>query len=56
MTSPDGKPRKKIKTGDTPGQDSVNEKGKKKKKESLSVPLSPTIWGHMQVSGWFSDD
>uniref|UniRef100_A0A3P8TJ14 Tyrosine-protein kinase BAZ1B n=1 Tax=Amphiprion percula TaxID=161767 RepID=A0A3P8TJ14_AMPPE len=34
LTSPEGKPKKK----------------KKKKKDSLGMPLSPTIWGHMQVS------
>lgn len=52
LTSPDGKPSKKLKTSDTPGEDSGNEKGekKKKKKDALGSPLSPTIWGHMQVS------
>lgn len=37
---------------DTPGEDSGNEKGekkRKKKKDALGMPLSPTIWGHMQV-------
>uniref|UniRef100_A0A3Q1B576 Tyrosine-protein kinase BAZ1B n=1 Tax=Amphiprion ocellaris TaxID=80972 RepID=A0A3Q1B576_AMPOC len=51
LTSPEGKPSKKPKTTDTPGEDSGNEKGekkKKKKKDSLGMPLSPTIWGHMQ--------
>uniref|UniRef100_A0A8C6LGJ1 Tyrosine-protein kinase BAZ1B n=1 Tax=Nothobranchius furzeri TaxID=105023 RepID=A0A8C6LGJ1_NOTFU len=50
VTSPEGKSSKKVKTGDTPGEDSGNGKGEKrrKKKDSLSVPLSPTIWGHMQ--------
>ncbi|XP_070684910.1 tyrosine-protein kinase BAZ1B isoform X2 [Pempheris klunzingeri] len=50
LTSPEGKPSKKIKTSDTPGEDSGNEKGekKRKKKDSLGMPLSPTIWGHMQ--------
>lgn len=53
LTSPDGKPSKKLKTTDTPGEDSGNEKGekkRKKKKDALGMPLSPTIWGHMQVS------
>ncbi|XP_061575172.1 tyrosine-protein kinase BAZ1B [Cololabis saira] len=52
LTSPDGKPSKKLKMADTPGQDSGSEKGEKKKKnqkDSLGMPLSPTIWGHMQV-------
>ncbi|KAM9732840.1 tyrosine-protein kinase BAZ1B [Menidia menidia] len=51
MTSPEGKPNKKLKTADTPGEDSGNEnaeKKKKKKKDSLGLPLSPTLWGHMQ--------
>ncbi|KAM4627244.1 tyrosine-protein kinase BAZ1B [Polymixia lowei] len=54
LTSPEGKPNKKLKTSDTPGEESGNEKGeqekkkKKKKKDSLTMPLSPTIWGHMQ--------
>lgn len=53
LSSPDGKPSKKLKTADTPGEDSGNEKGEKKnkkKKDALGMPLSPTIWGHMQVS------
>lgn len=50
MASPEGKPRKKVKPSDAPGEDSGNEKGeqKKKKKDSQGLPLSPTIWGHMQ--------
>ncbi|CAI5694287.1 unnamed protein product [Oreochromis niloticus] len=51
LSSPEGKPNKKLKTADTPGEDSGNEKGekkKKKKKDALGMPLSPTIWGHMQ--------
>lgn len=50
LTSPDGKPSKKLKTSDTPGEDSGNEKGekRKKKKDSSSMPLSPTLWVHMQ--------
>uniref|UniRef100_A0A3B3U8N7 Tyrosine-protein kinase BAZ1B n=1 Tax=Poecilia latipinna TaxID=48699 RepID=A0A3B3U8N7_9TELE len=52
LTSPEGKPSKKVKTGDTPGEDSGNEKGeKKKKKKKEGLPLSPTIWGHMQKTG-----
>uniref|UniRef100_A0A3P8YRP8 Bromodomain adjacent to zinc finger domain 1B n=1 Tax=Esox lucius TaxID=8010 RepID=A0A3P8YRP8_ESOLU len=37
LSSPEGKPNKKLKTSDTPEGD------------SLSMPLSPTIWGHMQM-------
>ncbi|XDV29533.1 hypothetical protein PO909_032646 [Leuciscus waleckii] len=52
MSSPEGKPNKKLKTGET-GTDSegVNVKGekKKKKKDSQNIPLSPTLWSHMQV-------
>ncbi|XP_074535334.1 tyrosine-protein kinase BAZ1B [Halichoeres trimaculatus] len=51
LTSPEGKPSKKLKTSDTPGEESGNEKGekkRKKKKDALGMPLSPTIWGHMQ--------
>nr|XP_033487187.1 tyrosine-protein kinase BAZ1B [Epinephelus lanceolatus] len=51
LSSLEGKPSKKLKTSDTPGEDSGNEKGEKKrkrKKDSLGPPLSPTIWGHMQ--------
>uniref|UniRef100_UPI0009B324AC tyrosine-protein kinase BAZ1B n=1 Tax=Monopterus albus TaxID=43700 RepID=UPI0009B324AC len=54
LSSPEGKPSKRSKTADTPGADSGNEKGekkKKKKKDALGMPLSPTIWGHVQV-GW----
>ncbi|XP_024132588.1 tyrosine-protein kinase BAZ1B isoform X1 [Oryzias melastigma] len=49
LSSSEGRPSKKLKT-DTPGEDSGNEKGEKKKnkKDSLGMPLSPTIWGHMQ--------
>uniref|UniRef100_A0A8D0D697 Tyrosine-protein kinase BAZ1B n=1 Tax=Sander lucioperca TaxID=283035 RepID=A0A8D0D697_SANLU len=51
LSSPEGKPNKRLKSPDTPGDDSGNEKGekkRKKKKDSLGMPLSPTIWGHMQ--------
>uniref|UniRef100_A0A671LQF7 Tyrosine-protein kinase BAZ1B n=1 Tax=Sinocyclocheilus anshuiensis TaxID=1608454 RepID=A0A671LQF7_9TELE len=52
MSSPEGKPNKKLKTAET-GKDSegVKVKGekKKKKKDSQNIPLSPTLWGHMQV-------
>ncbi|KAJ0063433.1 hypothetical protein NL108_002751, partial [Boleophthalmus pectinirostris] len=42
LSSAEGKPSKKLKTPTTPGDDSANEKKKKK------TPLSPTILGHMQ--------
>ncbi len=50
MSSPEGKPNKKLKTAET-GKDSEGVKGekKKKKKDSQNMPLSPTLWGHMQV-------
>uniref|UniRef100_A0A8C2D1F7 Tyrosine-protein kinase BAZ1B n=1 Tax=Cyprinus carpio TaxID=7962 RepID=A0A8C2D1F7_CYPCA len=52
MSSPEGKPNKKLKTAET-GKDSegVKVKGekKKKKKDSQNIPLSPTLWSHMQV-------
>ncbi|XP_067245846.1 tyrosine-protein kinase BAZ1B [Chanodichthys erythropterus] len=52
MSSPEGKPSKKLKTGET-GTDSegVNVKGekKKKKKDSQNIPLSPTLWCHVQL-------
>ncbi|XP_043120362.1 tyrosine-protein kinase BAZ1B isoform X2 [Puntigrus tetrazona] len=52
LSSPEGKPNKKLKTAET-GKDSegVKVKGekKKKKKDSQNIPLSPTLWGHMQV-------
>ncbi|XP_056139816.1 tyrosine-protein kinase BAZ1B isoform X2 [Lampris incognitus] len=55
LTSSEGKPSKKLKTSDTPREESGNEKGeeeeetkKKKKKSTLTMPLSPTLWGHMQ--------
>ena len=53
LTSPEGRPSKKLKASDTPGEESGNEKGerkRKRKKDALGMPLSPTIWGHMQVS------
>uniref|UniRef100_A0A8C1UJ28 Tyrosine-protein kinase BAZ1B n=1 Tax=Cyprinus carpio TaxID=7962 RepID=A0A8C1UJ28_CYPCA len=37
MSSPEGKPNKKLKTAET-GKDN-----------SQNIPLSPTLWGHMQV-------
>ncbi|KAM9853295.1 tyrosine-protein kinase BAZ1B isoform 2-T2 [Aulostomus maculatus] len=51
LVSSEGKPNKRLKTSDTPGEDSGNEKGdkKRKKKDGQGMPLSPTIWGHMQV-------
>ncbi|ROJ25339.1 Tyrosine-protein kinase BAZ1B [Anabarilius grahami] len=52
MSSPEGKPSKKLKTGET-GTDGegVNVKGekKKKKKDSQNIPLSPTLWCHVQL-------
>ncbi|XP_062408116.1 tyrosine-protein kinase BAZ1B [Sardina pilchardus] len=53
LSSPEGKPSKKLKTSEPGAEgDGTNEKGekkkKKKKKDSLPMPLSPTIWGHMQ--------
>ncbi|XP_041920325.1 tyrosine-protein kinase BAZ1B isoform X2 [Alosa sapidissima] len=55
LSSPEGKPNKKLKTSEPGAEgDGTNEKGeekkkkKKKKKDSLPMPLSPTIWGHMQ--------
>ncbi|XP_005986927.1 tyrosine-protein kinase BAZ1B isoform X2 [Latimeria chalumnae] len=54
--SPDRKPSKKMKLGDgdknvlkEKGKKSKDEKEKKKKKSSLGPPLSPTLWGHVQV-------
>ncbi|XP_020564058.1 tyrosine-protein kinase BAZ1B isoform X1 [Oryzias latipes] len=49
LGSSEGKASKKLKS-DASGEDSGNEKGEKKKnkKDSLGMPLSPTIWGHMQ--------
>ncbi|XP_029374289.1 LOW QUALITY PROTEIN: tyrosine-protein kinase BAZ1B [Echeneis naucrates] len=51
LSSLEGRTSKKLKTSETPGEDSGNEKGekkRKKKKDALGMPLSPTIWGHMQ--------
>ncbi|KAK0135119.1 Tyrosine-protein kinase BAZ1B [Merluccius polli] len=52
LTSPEAKASKKLKTSDTQSEESGNEKGeekkKRKKKDSLTMPLSPTIWGHIQ--------
>ncbi|KAL6116291.1 baz1b [Pungitius sinensis] len=51
LTSPDGKPSKRLKNSDALGEESGHEKGEKKRKrktDSLGMPLSPTIWGHMQ--------
>lgn len=47
LTSPDGRPQKKHKTSITSGKDS---EGEKKKKKDLNMPLSPFIFGSMQVS------
>ncbi|XP_055029510.2 tyrosine-protein kinase BAZ1B [Misgurnus anguillicaudatus] len=50
MCSPEAKSNKKQKTGES-GKDGegMNVKGEKKKKDSQNVPLSPTLWEHMQV-------
>ncbi|KAK1785309.1 hypothetical protein P4O66_018706 [Electrophorus voltai] len=52
LSSPDGKPNKRLKMAESGAEmDGVNEKGKKRKKKSDSqnMPLSPTLWGNMQV-------
>ncbi|XP_059362086.1 tyrosine-protein kinase BAZ1B-like [Carassius carassius] len=52
MSSPEGKPNKKLKTAETEkDSEGVQVKGEKKKnkKDSQNIPLSPTLWGHMQV-------
>ncbi|XP_061924236.1 tyrosine-protein kinase BAZ1B [Entelurus aequoreus] len=51
LSSSEGKPRKRQKSLGTPGEDSGNDKGEKKrgnKKDAPGAPLSPTIWGHIQ--------
>lgn len=54
LTSQDGKPSKKMKSAETLGENAGSEKEekkkKKKKKDALDAPLSPSIWGHVQVS------
>lgn len=47
FTSPDGRPQKKHKTAITSGKDS---EGEKKKKNDSNMPLSPFMFGSMQVS------
>ncbi|KAI1903528.1 hypothetical protein AGOR_G00028120 [Albula goreensis] len=55
LSSPEGKPAKKLKPAPTGAEGNVvnekveKEKKKKKKKDQLNMPLSPTMWGHMQV-------
>ncbi|KAJ8414503.1 hypothetical protein AAFF_G00037050 [Aldrovandia affinis] len=54
LSSPDGKPAKKLKTGEAGEEgDSANKKGekekKKQKKSSVGMPLSPSMWGHVQT-------
>ncbi|XP_076850513.1 tyrosine-protein kinase BAZ1B [Brachyhypopomus gauderio] len=51
LSSPEGKPNKKLKMAESGESDGMNEKGKKKKKkrDSQNMPLSPTLWGNMQV-------
>ncbi|XP_064830636.1 tyrosine-protein kinase BAZ1B-like isoform X2 [Oncorhynchus masou masou] len=46
LTSTEGKSSKKPKTSNTPGG---GNSGNEKKNDSLGMPLSPTIWGHMQM-------
>lgn len=46
LTSPDGRPQKKHKTSITSGKDS----GEKKKKNDSNMPLSPFMFGSVQVS------
>ncbi|KAJ8266565.1 hypothetical protein GJAV_G00131950 [Gymnothorax javanicus] len=53
LSSPEGRPAKKPKQTAAEGTP-VNEKGeekkkRKKKKVPINMPLSPTMWGHMQV-------
>ncbi|XP_051512211.1 tyrosine-protein kinase BAZ1B-like [Myxocyprinus asiaticus] len=53
MSTPEGKPNKKQKTAES-GTDRERgnvkvEKKKKKKKDSQNIPLSPTLWGHVQA-------
>lgn len=54
LTSPEAKPGKKLKVAENLGEDAGSEKEEKKKtkkkKDALDLPLSPSIWGHMQVS------
>lgn len=47
LTSPDGRLQKKHKTSITSGKDS---EGEKKKKNGSNMPLSPFMFGSMQVS------
>ncbi|XP_017557453.1 tyrosine-protein kinase BAZ1B [Pygocentrus nattereri] len=52
LSSPEGKPNKKLKTSESgPETDEKGEKDKKKKKkrDSQNMPLSPTLWANMQV-------
>ncbi|XP_062860363.1 tyrosine-protein kinase BAZ1B [Trichomycterus rosablanca] len=52
LSSPEGKPNKKLKTSDDPdgiGEKGEKEKKKRKKRDSLNMPLSPTLWANMQV-------
>uniref|UniRef100_A0A674DBT4 Tyrosine-protein kinase BAZ1B n=1 Tax=Salmo trutta TaxID=8032 RepID=A0A674DBT4_SALTR len=46
LSSTEGKPSKKLKTSNTPGG---GNSGNEKKNDPLGMPLSPTIWGHMQM-------
>nr|XP_046169883.1 tyrosine-protein kinase BAZ1B-like isoform X2 [Oncorhynchus gorbuscha] len=46
LSSTEGKLSKKLKTSNTPGG---GNSGNEKKNDSPGMPLSPTIWGHMQM-------
>ncbi|XP_045580422.1 tyrosine-protein kinase BAZ1B isoform X1 [Salmo salar] len=46
LSSTEGKPSKMLKTSNTPGG---GNSGNEKKNDPLGMPLSPTIWGHMQM-------
>ncbi|TRY93838.1 hypothetical protein DNTS_023763 [Danionella cerebrum] len=48
LSSPEGKPSKRLKTGET---GTAGDKGEKKKvkKDSQNMPLSPTLWAHVKV-------
>ncbi|XP_072551289.1 tyrosine-protein kinase BAZ1B [Salminus brasiliensis] len=52
LSSPEGRPNKKLKTSESgPEMDEKGDKEKKKKKkrDSQNMPLSPTLWANMQV-------
>ncbi|XP_066540808.1 tyrosine-protein kinase BAZ1B [Hoplias malabaricus] len=52
LSSPDGKPSKKLKTSESGlemDEKGDKEKKRKKKRDSQNMPLSPTLWANMQV-------